>query len=136
MKILLSPFSFRGRGYLGNIYRPYINVEISTKTIDEWIPIEMLVDTGADYTLLPKRYVEFLSVDLARSCKPEKTYGIGGKESIYLCKKEVLIRIGNFQKTIPVGFLARNDVPPLLGRLGALEVIKLVMEKRTTIFER
>lgn len=87
MKILSSPFSYRGDGYLGKIYRPYIQILISSNKINEWIPTEMIVDTGADYTLFPKRYTQLLGINLRKDCKLEETQGIGDKETIYLCKK-------------------------------------------------
>ncbi|MBI3103384.1 aspartyl protease family protein [Candidatus Daviesbacteria bacterium] len=135
MKILSSPFSFKGDGYLGKIYRPYIQILISSDKIDEWIPTEMIVDTGADYTLFPKRYAGFLGINLNKECKMEKTQGVGGQEKIYLCKKGVFIKIGEFKQEIPVGFLNRDNIPSLLGRLQALEVLTLTMKDKTTKFE-
>lgn len=130
MKILSSPFSFRGDGYLGKIYRPYIQILISSNKISEWIPTEMIVDTGADYTLFPKRYAQLLEVNFNKDCRTEETQGVGGKEKIYLCKKNILIRIGTFKKQIPVGFLNRDNIPSLLGRLQALEILTLIMKKK------
>lgn len=130
MKILSSPFSFRGDGYLGKIYRPYIQILISSDKISEWIPTEMVVDTGADYTLFPKRYAELLGINLHKDCKSEETQGVGGKEKIYLCKKGISIKIGVFKKQIPVGFLNRDNIPSLLGRLQALEILTLTMKDK------
>lgn len=135
MKILSSPFDFRGSNYLGNIYRPYIQLLISSDKIDEWIPVEMIVDTGADYSLFPKRYAELLEVNLEKECFLQTTHGVGGKEGICLYKKGVLIKTGNWQERIPLGFLTRDDIPPLLGRLGCLELLTLVMKNRVTILE-
>lgn len=135
MRLASSPFSFRGQGYLGKIYRPYVKIEITSKKMKEWIPLEVLVDTGADYTLLPQRYAGLLGINIKSDCRPENTYGIGGGETIYQCKDSVVIKIGSFKKTIPVGFLSRNDVPALLGRLQALEVLQLSMKDKITIFE-
>lgn len=135
MKIISSPFSFRGDRYLGKIYRPYIQILISSNKINEWIPTEMVVDTGADYTLFPKRYAELLGINLNKDCKLEETQGIGGKEKIYLCKKGILIKIGAFKKQIPVGFLNKDNIPSLLGRLQALEILILTMKDKTTQLE-
>lgn len=136
MRLLSSPFDYRGEGYLGKIYRPYIQILLTSKNIDELIPVEVLVDTGADYTLLPKRYADLLNINLLKECRVDKTQGIGGEEKIYLCKNLVVLKISDFKKKIPVGFLERDNIPPLLGRLEALEVLVLVMKNRTTILER
>lgn len=135
MKIISSPFQFRGSGYLGQIYRPYLIVNIKSSRIDEWIPIEMIVDTGADYTLLPKKYAQFLEIDLKKDCFLNTTYGIGGKEDVYLYKS-LSVKIGDWERKVPVGFLSRNDTPALLGRLQCLETLKLAMENRITTLEK
>lgn len=135
MKILSSPFSFRGKSYLGNIYRPYVELLISSDKVDEWIPIEMLVDTGADYSLFPQKYAGLLGINTEKECFLQTTYGVGGKEAIYLYKKGIKIKAGNWQERIPLGFLKRDDVPPLLGRLNCLEVLTLIMKNHTTILE-
>lgn len=135
MKILSSPFSFKGDGYLGKIYRPYVQVLISSDKIDVWIPTEMIVDTGADHTLFPKRYAAILGINLNKDCRLEKTQGVGGQEKIYLCKKGVFIKIGKFKKEIPVGFLNRDNIPSLLGRLQVLEVLTLNMKDKITQLE-
>lgn len=135
MKLASSPFSFKGEGYLGKIYRPYIQVLITSGKIDEWIPTEMIVDTGADYTLLPRRYAELLLINLKKECKEDRTYGVGGQEIIYLCKKGISIKIGDFEKEIPVGFLNRDNIPALLGRLQIIEILKLTLENRIVTLE-
>lgn len=136
MKLVSAPFSFKGLGYLGKIYRPYIKVSITSKNIDEWIPIEMIVDSGADYTLLPKRYAQLLCIDLLKDCFPKEASGVGGQEKVYLCKRVVSIKISSWEETIPVGILVRNDIPALLGRLDCLEKLGLIMKDLTTILER
>ena len=106
MRLLSSPFDFRGEGYLGKIYRPYIQVLLTSKNIDELIPVEVLIDTGADYTLLPKKYADLLDINLLKECKLDRTYGIGGEEKIYLCKNLITLKINDFKMIIPAGFLA------------------------------
>lgn len=135
MKLLSSPFSFKGKGYLGKIYRPYIQVLITSGKIDEWLPTEMIVDTGADYTLFPRKYAELLSINLRKECKADITYGVGGQEIIYLCKEGIRIKIGDFEKEIPVGFLNRDNIPTLLGRLQIIEILKMTLEHRVITFE-
>lgn len=134
MKIISIPFQFRGVGHLGAIYRPYIIVTIKSR-LDEWIPIEMIIDTGADYTLLPHKYAQILGINLKKDCFLNETYGIGGKERVYLYKRGIFIKIHNWHKKIPVGFLSRDDTPALLGRLQGLETIKLIMQNHVTTLE-
>lgn len=136
MRLISAPFTFKGEGILGKIYRPYITVLITSKNIDEWVPIEMIVDSGADYTLLPKRYAQLLNISLVKDCFPQETSGVGGKERVYFCKKIVSIKLGKWEETIAVGILARDDIPALLGRLDCLEKLGLMMKDLTTILEK
>lgn len=136
MKILSSPFSFRGKSYLGEIYRPYVEFLISSDKVDEWIPIEMVVDTGADYSLFPQKYSELLGINTEKECFLQTTYGVGGKEAIYLYRRGIKTKVGNWQERIPLGFLGRDDVSPLLGRLNCLEVLTLVMKDHITTLEK
>lgn len=133
-KVISFPFSFIGKTYFGEIYRPYAIVNVYSKLRNKWQPLEMVIDTGADYTLLPKIYSMILGINLNKDCKKEQTIGIGGSEAVYQYKK-LPIKIGNWQKNIPAGFLDRNDIPPLLGRLGCLEIFRLLFQNHKSIFE-
>lgn len=44
-----------------------------------------------------------------------------------------LIKIDTWEQKVPVGFLEREDVPALMGRLGCIEVIKLIFEGHKSI---
>ncbi len=134
-KIASFPFTFIYKTKLGSIYRPYAIVLSYSRARNKWQPIEMVIDTGADYSLLPKRYAGILGIDLIKDCFAETTLGIGGSESVYQYKN-LPIKIGKWQKEIPVGFLERDDIPPLLGRLSCLEVFRLIFDKKESVFEK
>lgn len=93
----------------------------------------MLVDTGADYTLLPKFYAEDLGISLEKDCIPYSTFGVGGSEMVYVLKN-INVRLSEWEFNIPVGFLERDNIPPLLGRQNFLEDFKVVFFKHTTSF--
>lgn len=132
-KIASFPFTFIGKTNVGKIYRPYAIVLAYSKVRKKWQPLEMIIDTGADYSLLPKRYAVILGIDLTQECQVETTAGIGGVETVYQYQK-LPIRIGNWQKQVPIGFLERNDIPPLLGRLDCLELFRLVFKNKESLF--
>ena len=135
MRIAQFPFRKIGKGPLGEIFRPYAEVLIFVKKKKIWLPANMVIDSGADYTLLPRRYATLLEIDLAQDCIAETTLGVGGSETVYLYRK-LLVKIGNWQKEIPVGFLERDDIPALLGRLDFMEILKVIFEDRRTTFEK
>jgi len=102
--------------------------------LNNWVPIKMIVDTGADYTLLPLWLQSKLGMDLKRDCKRFKTSGVGGEQWVYLVSKRWKIKIGEWEENITLGFLNDNLVPPLLGRSHCLERIKVSFEDFMTTF--
>jgi len=129
------PFEKIPSDTFGEVQRPYATVFLRKKGDDRWIDVRMVVDTGADYTLLPKMYARRLAIDIFIDCEVQKTYGVGGAETIYLYRG-LTTRIGNYEQVIPVGFLERSDVPPLLGRQGFLEIFRVVFEKHQVSFSK
>jgi len=93
----------------------------------------MLVDTGADYTLLPHVYASHLGVGFDRDCQVFNTMGVGGTERVYL-KRRWPMQLGPWRRETPLGFLTRKDVPPLLGRQACLETFKLTFFRHRTTF--
>ena len=116
-----------------SVFRPIAQIHFRARQSNFWVPVWGIVDTGADYILLPKGYAQKLEINLSRDCRIYKTLGIGGQERscIYLNAK---IRIGSFERTAPIGFLERNDIPPLFGRQGFLETFELIFKNHETIF--
>lgn len=110
---------------LGKIFRPVAQVFFWSDKKGKWSEIWMIVDSGADYTLLPRFMADELGVDIKRDCKIFSTYGIGGRERVYFLPK-VKIKLGEWERIIPVGFLERNEVPPLLGRHLFMETFETV----------
>ena len=81
----------------------------------------MVVDTGADYTILPRHFSEKVRISLENDCFKDTTFGIGGEQAVYFFKKKVKAKIGQLERDIPLAFLDSNEIPALLGRLGFLE---------------
>lgn len=104
----------------GLIRRPIARVNFWSKKFERWLEFTMIVDTGADYTLFPYSKAEDLGIDLKKEGWVFQTSGIGGTEKVYLFK-EMQMKLGKWTGTIPVGFLARDDIPPLLGRFKCMD---------------
>lgn len=134
MVIINEPFRKIGKGELGEIQRPFVEVLFFAKGREVWLPVAMLVDSGADYTMLPSSYAELLSIDCNRDCTPIITSGIGGSETVYIYRSQK-IKINKWEYAIPIGFLERDSIPPLLGRLHCLEVLEVIFKKHRTILK-
>ena len=121
---------------LGTIYRPIATVFFQNKKTEVFKPVTMIVDTGADYTLLPRFLAPTLGIDLNKDCQKLKTNGVGGKETVFFCQKKVKVKIGNWERKIPLGFINNDFIPPLLGRHKFFETFQTVFDNRQLIFSK
>lgn len=127
-------FSFKKEksAILGNIYRPVAKVLFWSKISKDWVAIRMIVDTGADYTLLPRFMADELGINLEKECRIFNTYGVGGGERVYFLPK-IKVKLGNWERIIPIGFLERNEIPPLIGRHLFLETFDTEFTKKHVV---
>jgi len=116
---------------LGKIYRPYAQVNLWSSKGKYWTEVWMIVDTGADYTLLPRYLAHDLKIDLEKG-KIFSTSGIGGSERVYFFPK-IKIKLGKWKREIPIGFLERNEIPPLMGRHLFLETFETLFSSDHTV---
>lgn len=130
--VLKFPFRKEKSLILGTIYRPAARVLFWSKMSKKWLGVRMIIDTGADYTLLPRFMANKIGVDLEKDCQVFNTYGIGGSERVYFLPK-IKVKLGNWERVIPVGFLERNEIPPLLGRHLFLETFESLFSSNHTV---
>lgn len=93
-------------------------------------------ETGADYTLLPRFLAESLGINLKDDCQKLETSGVGGKETVFFCKEKVTVRLGGWERKIPLGFLDNDFIPPLLGRHQFFETFQTIFDNRKLIFAK
>jgi len=121
--VLKFPYKKEKSPILGTIYRPMAQVFLWSEKGKYWSEIWMIVDTGADYTLLPRFLAEDLKIDLEKECKVFSTQGVGGSERVYFLPK-IKVKLGKWERIIPIGFLERNEIPPLMGHHLFLETFE------------
>jgi hypothetical protein len=112
-----------GEGTYGHIYRPVAKVNLKSPDLQYQLNIWMIVDTGADYTILPRDYSQKLRISLEKDCLKDETIGVGGGQTVYFCKHKIHATIGQIERDIPLAFFDNNEVPALMGRLGFLETL-------------
>ncbi|OGK25204.1 hypothetical protein A3A46_01770 [Candidatus Roizmanbacteria bacterium RIFCSPLOWO2_01_FULL_37_13] len=115
------PFEDNGDSPFGHIYRPVAKVTLESPTTPNLISIWMVVDTGADYTIIPRHFSEKLRISLERDCIKDITFGVGGNQTIFFLKSRITAKVGRMERKIPLAFFDNNEMPALLGRLGFLE---------------
>lgn len=125
-------YQFLGSNSLGKIYRPRAEVTFpldGKPSISAW----MIIDTGADHTILPKSLADALGISLRKDCTKEKTNGVGGSQSVYYLKKKIPVLVGSLKRDVPLAFFDNDRLPPLLGRLGFLETFDVTFSKNHTV---
>lgn len=125
-------FEKRTSSILGEIYRPLAQVFFYSQPKGLWYEVWMVVDTGADYTLLPKYFAKRLGINTERDCKIFRTEGIGGEEKVYFLKS-IKAKLGEWERQVPIGFLDRDEIPPLLGRHLFLETFEVLFSSNHTV---
>lgn len=125
-----------GNGLYGKISRPVAKVTFQSPNFPKAVDIWMIVDTGADFTVLPQHFAEKLRISLERDCIKDSTVGIGGEQSIYFSKIRITAKIGNITRQVPLAFADSNEIPALMGRLGFLETFDTeFLKKHVVIFK-
>ncbi len=114
-------FEYRGESHFGKIYRPYARVLLKSPKQELWLNEWLIVDTGADFTTLPRYIARELDIDLKGDCMNGSTSGVGGKQVIFLLKKYLEVKLGETTRRVPVAFFDNNQVPGLMGRQGFIE---------------
>ena len=117
------PYEVRTSHLFGTIRRPIAHVQIYSAALQRWLAYTMVVDTGADYCVLPASVALDLGIPL-QTCERQIVSGVGGRQQIFLYRA-LQIRLGSWIGTLPVGFVEHEDVPPLLGRYQWLDVFDM-----------
>ena len=132
-------FDYQDGGFcrFGKIFRPMAEVSLYSQNYNKWLKIWMVVDTGADFSILPKYLAKSLDVSLSDDCFAEETYGIGGNTRVYLVKKLQTVKLDDTELRVPLAFSSDDDVPPIMGRLGFIDSFNIEFTvKRRVYFRR
>ncbi len=106
----------------GVVKRPRMLIRIFSKTRNSWIPIkDVLVDTGADSTVLPRFIGELLVEDIT-SGKYSEIKGIVPGSVLVAYIHELRIKVGKKEFKAPVAIADSNDVPSIFGRINSLDL--------------
>ena len=100
---------------LGEMWRPYLVVEIADLQ-GEFIPYEILLDSGADISLITFTMGEYLGLTENLGEQRIRLRGIK-RESVEILLKQVTMRIEGQQFPCQVGWAMEEHVPLVLGRL-------------------
>lgn len=109
------------------IYRPLIDVEVSTKTSGEVVRIKGMVDSGTDSTVIHSQWAKALGIDRAQSQRV-RLGGIGQAEG-FLSNVRLTVPDMNTRMEIPVIFVDVLPSDALLGQKHFFQRFKIRFEK-------
>ena len=98
---------------------------------------EFLIDSGADYTLIPKSAATILGVDYDKIPNQKTKIETANLQSIRAKKTELLFIMSNIKFKIPV-LICEAEVECLLGRKGIFENFDITFKEkdREVIFDK
>jgi predicted aspartyl protease len=120
------------RGYLsaGTPRRPFVSARFRFPALDNRLhPVELLVDTGADRTILSPVDARRLGIALANLPRGLPSTGIGGQVTTRSIEAILTINAFSTPLTLPIPEMTR-PIPSLLGR-DILSRFALYLEERT-----
>jgi len=111
-------FKYKERLKLGPRDYPYIvkqpNAVVKVFHEGNAVSLDMIIDSGADVTLIPKEIGEDLGFEIESEREIKTIAGIGG--TIPIVYRELELRIGSEKFTAEVGWALEEGVIPILGR--------------------
>lgn len=121
--------------------RPYPFIEVDLYYVDESKRTEgvmCLIDSGADYTVLPKDLGEQLGIDFSELEIVSPPEGIAGKIAVKCYVSPITIRFFGTTITTEVIWIDKKNINPVIGRNGFFDVFdvyfKQSSDKITMVF--
>ena len=116
-------------GIFGKISRPLIKVDVYSFTKDKWYGIsDILADTGADISILPRNLGESLVKDITKG-KIQEVKGIVPFSKLTVYIHNLKFRINSKEFELPVAIADSDDVLPILGRVRGIDLFDVTFNK-------
>ena len=137
MPALSFPYVEGASVIFGTVLRPLVSLEAYSELLNRWVPLEdLLADTGADISVLPRPLGELL-VDDVTTGRYSPLSGVNPAAVLPAFIHVVRIRLGDAEFEMPVAIADSSLVPPVLGRKDALDrfVVRFIVGEETIIEE-
>ncbi|MFZ5800603.1 MAG: hypothetical protein ACOY3D_04390 [Candidatus Omnitrophota bacterium] len=129
MPRLTFPYKEKESGIFGKTKRPLIDLHIFSESKKNWLFLaEVLADTGADISILPRTIGESLVKDI-KSGRYLEIRGItpGAYAEVFI--HHLTCKIARLKFNAPFAIADSDDVPPILGRVKGLDLFEATFYK-------
>ncbi len=129
----IFPYKEKESGIFGKTKRPLIDLYLYSQIKKNWLFVaDILADTGADISILPRTIGELLLKDIKKGRYLE-IRGItpGAYTEVFLHNLTCKIRDIKFKTIFAIA--DSDDVPPILGRFKGLDIFEAIFYKGTEI---
>jgi len=104
------------------------SIELSLKSPGGYLRVRFLLDSGADFTILPRSAALQLGINLTGSREMIIT-GIEGA-GVRAWLSEITVRMADSEMTLPCLFSSNEKTPYVLGRMGLFQRFNVAFDNR------
>lgn len=113
----------------GKVLRPLIELEAYSEVTNDWVVLEnVLADTGADISMLPRIMGEALIGDITKG-KKAQVKGIVPRARMNVYMHTLKFRLNSKRFNLPVAITDSDEVPMVLGRVKGLDLFNAIFKK-------
>lgn len=128
-KDFIVPYSREESNIFETVMRPRVNLSLYSEVLSQWIAVDdVLADTGADLSLLP-RSLGVLLVGNIRRGKRFRITGLVSNSVRYFYLHPIKVKLGAKKFNAAFAIAAGDDIPPTLGRISALDRMNIEYKK-------
>ena len=115
-------------GIFGKVKRPLISLDVKSSE-GEWIHLrDVLADTGADISIVPRDIGELLVEDITKG-RTIELRGVVPYAKLIVFIHDIRFRLNGKEFVAPTAIAESNDVLPILGRTKGLDLFEAVFDK-------
>ena len=115
-------------GIFKKVKRPLISLDVKSYN-GEWIHLrDVLADTGADISILPRDIGELLVGDITNG-KTIELRGVVPYAKLIVFIHDICFRLNDKEFIAPTAISESNDVLPILGRTNGLDLFEVIFDK-------
>src|SRR3989338_502234 len=114
----------------GKILRPFADVILQNEGKE--LLYHMIVDSGADLTLIPKSVGDYLGFKIDNDSIKE-VKGVG-EQNVQIVLKKINLQIGNKKIEADIALCLIEEVPLVLGRKDVFDNFEITFKDNKTVF--